>query len=912
MSRGSLPAPPASHRVVLAAFAISGAAALALEVVWTRWMVLAVGASSFAVALVLSVFMAGLGAGALAAGRVADRKAGSVLGLFAAAEGGVALWAFVSIPLAGSWLPELSAALARAFGASTLPMAVRAVLSILVLIPPTFLMGASLPLLARWSASAGLLPGRGVAALYTANILGGVAGTLLAVAVLVDRLGLGGTVAVAGVADGCVAVGAFLLFRRESRDARPPAVAPARRTSEPLDPGARARGAMAAAAIGYFTSGFVGLGLEVVSHRVISALVESSVYAFGVMLAAFLLGIAAGSFAGGRMADRTEAPVAWLGVALGGVTLGIGVAKAVFQHWRLSGSSFSVWFLASPWSYALELAGCLAALLPATIMLGAAVPLVARVTAGSPARMASRFGAAYALNTGGAVAGAGLAGFVLAPHLGTAISLDVLALFAGVVGIALAVVGRRARLAAATAGLVAVGLALGWGADPVRRALGSWSPTGTLVEFREGPVQAVAVVAESNDLQLDFLRIVADRTSFAATNLRSRRYMGLLGHLPALWGRPPESALVICFGTGVTAAAVASHPGIARVDVAEISPEVLSLAPRFAAWNGGVLSNSRVRLHVEDGRHLALAAREPWDLITLEPPPPRDSGVVSLYSADFYRLCRRRLRPGGVTAQWCPLESQSQEEVRTIVRTFVEAFPYVLAFLPVEHDLILLGSDRPLVVDPAEVTRRMAAVAVRRSLAEVGFGEPADLLATVVADRDALGRFAGELPVVTDDRPRLEYFARFGRRVFRPDPAALLVAVPPIETLVSTPPSPALRERFARSREAILASWRSGWARAARSGEDWMSMAARAAAIRPDDPFYLWAASISDEHLARLEALAVRSGNDARIWRLLGLREAQRGRPAHAIRALERALELAPGDTAARSALDALRARQGP
>jgi len=895
-------------RLLYLAVVISGGAALSLEVVWTRWMVLALGTSIRAATLVIAVFMAGLGIGALAAGRLADARPRRALAFFACAEACIGLWALVSVPLAGRWLPDLAALLARSAGVPSLPIALRCLLAALVLIPPTFLMGASLPLLARWAVTAQLLPGRSVGGLYAANTLGGMLGTLLATFVLIDRWGLSATAILAGVGDLTVGVVVFLVFRRRADATRPS-------TAIPQFAATAANGnatTLLVAAIAYFGSGFVGLGLEIVSHRILNVLVGSSVYAFSLMLAAFLAGIASGSLFAARWADRVRNPAAWLGLTLAGLAAGTGFAKLAFATslWNLPGSLFSTALRTSTWSFAVDLAGWFVTLLPATFMLGVVVPLVARVTAAAPAKTGTRFGALYSLNTAGALLGAVLGGLVLVPWVGTARSLDTLCLVAGGAGVGIALLGTRSaariRFVVATLALSMAALGIGWTSDPVATSMATRSRNGSLLALREGPVQAVAIVSEYNDLQLDFLRILADQTTLAGTHLRARRYMSLLGHLPVLWGPPPKSALVICFGTGTTAAAVATSPSIERLDIAEISPEVLGFAPFFSAYNNNILSDPRVRLHVEDGRHVALASRDRWDVITLEPPPPRDSGVVSLYSAEFYRLCRSRLNPGGLMAQWCPLESQSEEEVRMLVGTFIDAFPYAVAFLPVERDLILLGSDRPLIADSAGLRRRMAAVSVRESLSAVGFEDPADLLATAVADRDALRAFSRGAQAVTDDHPQLEYFARFGRWAPAWDPSGIVASPPPLDSL-ALDPDEAGRGRFVTARDALFASNRAGWIRTdRRRGEEWMNLSLEAVRLRPTDPYYLFAAALSDEHLSRLLTKAERAGNDSRIWLALGIRNAQRGRRDEAVRALRRSLEIDPNDRDTRDYLSRL------
>jgi spermidine synthase len=467
---------------------------------------------------------------------------------------------------------------------------------------------------------------------------------------------------------------------------------------------------------------------------------------------------------------------------------------------------------------------------------------------------------------------------------------------AGGVSVAwLSIGGVERRRALVASGLLGgLGVLAGLGADPARDALLSRFARLPVLAYDEGPVQTIAVIQENNDQQLEFLRLVTNQTSLTGTHLYAQRYMELLGHLPVLWARQPKRALVIAFGTGMTTGAIATHPEIERIDVAEISPEVVSVAPLFRAANGDVLADPRVRMIVDDGRHVLLSGREPWDVITLEPPPPRDSGVVSLYTREFYELAGSRLAPGGVVAQWIPLHSQSEAEVKMLVRTFAEAFPHALGFLPVERDLLLLGSRESLAIDAARLARRVSSPGVRDSLAAIGFAGAPALLAPAILDREGLLRFAGDAPVVTDDRPLVEYFARYGRRPGLPAIDALIQRPLPLAQLVRGELPPGFEAEFDAARSALGFYLQGAYAHEARRAEQGVRLSLQAVAADPENRFYLWGAGISDEHLARLAARAESGQGGAQAWIILAQRLAARGREAEARAALSRAGVSAP------------------
>ncbi|MDQ7006888.1 MAG: fused MFS/spermidine synthase [Acidobacteriota bacterium] len=874
-------------------FAASGVAALVDQVVWTRWMALSLGASSYAAVVVLATFMAGLGLGSGIAGWIGDRRPERDLAFFAAAEAVVGLWSLLSIPLVGQMLPGWAARLA---GPGGLPAGARGLLAAACLLIPTLAMGATLPLLARWAVQAGGLPGSDVGRLYTLNTLGAAAGALLAAFVLIDALGLSGSVALAGGIDLAVAAGALLLARRARRQSLSPAPAP------PVALHPLPRGAFALTAAAFCVSGLAGLGLEVVAHRILAVLAGSSAYAFATMLAAFLVGIALGSLAAGRLADRTAFPGCWVAYSLGALTLGLGLARLSFDSgfYRSAGRGLARLVGLGAWAWGGELAGSFLALLPASLTLGFVVPMVARIAAARPEKMGRRFALAYALNTLGAVAGALAGGLWALPRLGSAGTLSCLAALTAAAGLAVAAAAvpavRRRRTLVITAALCLGGALSARGTDPVRHGLLGRFAADQVLTFTEGPVQTLAVVEEDNPQQLRFRRLITNQTSLTGTHLYARRYMRLLGHLPVLYARTPRRALVICLGTGMTGAAVASHPQIERIDIAEISPGVVDALPLFEAVNGDLLSDPRTKLWVEDGRHLMLSRQRRWDLITLEPPPPRDSGVVALYTRDFYELGLERLSPGGVFAQWIPLHSQSDAEVAMLVQAFLGAFEHVLGFLPVERELLLLGSASPLKVDLATLDRRLAPAPVQASLGEIGLADGPSLLAAAWLDRRGLEAIAGDAAMVTDDRPRVEYFARHGRRPALPRVSDWIGAPPAAKSLLTAPPPPGWTRRLEAARTALGEMLRGAWATESGDRRQGEALRLRALARRPRDPYLQWVAGVSDEHLERLRRRTERRPKSVAAWRLYALRLGDRGRLDAAFEAYKTALELNPDD----------------
>jgi spermidine synthase len=237
----------------------------------------------------------------------------------------------------------------------------------------------------------------------------------------------------------------------------------------------------------------------------------------------------------------------------------------------------------------------------------------------------------------------------------------------------------------------------------------------------------------------------------------SLRYMRLQSLIPLLiHPRELNSALVVGFGTGITAGALLADPKLERRVVVELLRPVPEAAPIFEG-NLGAGTDPALEVRIGDGRHELIRTQERFDLITLEPPPPRARGVVNLYSRDFYELARKRLTDGGMLAQWWPIATQNDEDSQSIVRSMLDVFPYVSLWTTELHEMMIIGSMKPVPLNFALVSERMRTPRIARVLEEVGVMTPADLLATYVTGRTGLEDYAKDALPVTDDRPRIEY-----------------------------------------------------------------------------------------------------------------------------------------------------------
>jgi spermidine synthase len=788
--------------LVVALFFLSGVASLGLEIVFRRELALYVGSEVAATSLTLATFLGGLAIGAALFGRVADRTV-RPLRLYALLECGVGIAGLLAVTVLTFARDQLLAPV-RAAGAGPSGFAVSAAIAAALLLPPTILMGGTLPALTRHVLQGGRRLLGPLALLYGANTLGAAFGAALAGFVLFEALGVSATGwSCAGLAllVGTVALGL---------DARPGAPLAASASEIPERGPAPRRAVATIAAFG----GAAALGYEVIWTRLLVLPLRSYAYSFSLMLSLFLVGLVIGALTLARFESRIHDALKALAV----VQLASAAFVAASVVWLpgvLIAPSEGSGFTALLWSGIVR-AGPV--VLVPTILCGMALPLAIRVFSGAAGSAGDAVGTVYAANTVGAIVGALVSGLVLLPALGASRSLAILAALGASAGAIAALVawGRTARGWAAVAIVVVCGLVVMLPPRPYveafSRAGRAQEAAGETLFYREGATDTVAVVRRDYGFRdPDAKSVLVNGIAMTATVKPVWRYMAAEGHLPALFAPSPTRGLVICVGTGITLGALASHESVTSIDAIDLSESILAALPVFDRENRAAYRDPKVRLLNADGRHVLELSDRRYGLITLEPPPPIVAGSVHLYTREFYRLCRTHLEPGGVVAQWLPLHAQSLASAKATARTFVEGFPYVQLWLPSIRDAVLIGSDRPLRLNLENVRAAYASPATRASLEAAYFETPEALLATYLLDRAGVALWSAGADLVTDDRPSIEFFRRYGRTMSDGEIATLLAQpLGPIDALLGSDADPALRSAVANEREAHLLYLRAG------------------------------------------------------------------------------------------------------
>jgi spermidine synthase len=725
---------------------LSGTAALIYQVLWIKQLTLIVGVDVYAVTTGVSAFFAGLALGGLLLGRWADR-AQRPLRLYSALEIGVALVGVV-MTIALSHTAALFATLEQKSG-----FLAWALVFLMVGVGP-FLMGGTLPAMVRSLRLTADRISTGGGWMYAANTFGAIIGALVASFILIPLLGIQGSALTAAGMGVLAAAGGFWLDRFSPDQTR---------VEQELNPVPLARSA-SVAILFYAIAGGLALGYEVVWSQSIVQFMSTRSFAFSVMLATYLAGLALGAALFARWADRVRDPWGMFGllIALAGMA-------AVLEIYLLGPWLPAMQSMGEQAAFALTesrlvgmctrfaIAALYVVFLP-TLLLGAAFPAALKLIVDS-GHVGRDIGKVVALNTFGGIVGTVITGFVLVPQFGLVKTLAILAVIATTLGLLAALRGtsglRFARWGTIVIAMVAVAAAVLTPTDRLASLLAS-TRGGTMVFYEEGKGGTVAVLEQSAGHK-NFRRLYIQGVSNTGDTLPSLRYMRLQALLPLIiHNGEPTSALVIGLGTGITSGALLRFPGLEQRVVAELLPEVLKANSNFQG-NYSAATDPRLNIRLRDGRRELLSNEQTYDLITLEPPPPSAAGVVNLYSSDFYELTRARLERGGIVAQWLPLPTQNDEDTRSLVRSFLDVFPHASLWTTELHEMLLVGSLEPIYLDVPRIIERYHQPEVASALREVGIASPEALLATWITDRAGLKTYAGDALPVTDDQPRIEY-----------------------------------------------------------------------------------------------------------------------------------------------------------
>ena len=774
--------------VLILLFAASGCAALIYEVVWFQLLQLAIGSSAVSLGVLLGTYMGGMCLGSLLLPRVVSRRP-HPLRVYAWIELAIGTCG-LAVLFGAPKLNDVYPAIANAVGVSGFAgILLRGGIAGLCLIPPTLLMGASLPAMARWIEASP----EGVAWLgyfYGGNIAGAVIGAVVAGFYLLRMYDMAvGTYAAVAINAAVGVAGLALAGVAGNWSTEPNAQAGTSgaredKREETAAPDSAPQGTRTAAIpwtvyAAIALSGLCALGAEVVWTRQLSLMLGATVYTFSIILAVFLAGLGIGSGVGAVLARRVDAGIA-LGICQ--CMLAAATAWAAYAISTLIPTpDFDPTLLINVIDlFSLDLARCTWAILPAAIFWGASFPLALGALA-ARTRVPGHdtgvlVGKTYAANTIGGIVGALAFSMILIPALGTRQSERwLIALSAMAALVVLVPLARRSRIAAMTIAATLFAGAAGtwtvrdapWLAIAYGRRMNEYKQYNSrLLYLGEGRNSSIAVSEYPNGVRYFHVSGKVEAT----TETFDMRLQRMLGHLSALLVKKPESVLVVGFGAGVTAGTFVLHPDVKRITISEIEPLVPPASSQyFNVQNYDVFHDPRTRIFYDDARHFVLTSHEKFDIITSDPIHPWVKGTSTLYSKEYFELCKQHLKPGGVVTQWVPLYESDPETIKSELATFFAVFPHGTIWnsdaTNQGYDTVVVGQADPQPIDVDALDARMRRpdhAKVAESLAEVGLGTAFDLMTTYAGRDDELRPWLVGAQINRDLNMRLQYLAGWG------------------------------------------------------------------------------------------------------------------------------------------------------
>ena len=790
-------------RIILICFFLSGMSSLIYEAIWLRMLVLIFGSTTLAVSTVLTAFMGGLAIGSLCFGRFIDRWKRPLL-TYAILEIGIGLYALL-VPIIFPLLVPLYQSVWNLYHPTIFWFNfLRFILILLVLLIPTILMGATLPVLASHYTHHPERAEQRIGALYALNTTGAVAGTFATGFIFLPALGVQTTTYVAvvfnliiGVTAGWLALKSNLLFGsvHAKKPDEPSPLSETKASSLPFrnpfmleQPGRLTIGLVLA---GFALSGYTAMVYQVVWTRVLSLSLGSSIYAFSAMLTTFLLGLAFGSAFFTQVLNRIKQPTSTFAL----IQIGIGIScfvgafllerlpyfflkaiswglPAFYKHpdWLIMG----LWFMAT-----------MSIMFIPTLLFGGTFPVVIKIYQSRIQKMGRSTGDVYSVNTIGAVIGAFMGGFILIPALGLQATLLLTILINLMLGAAVSISSPSwtlYRKGIVGGSIVAFSLWVSWWNIPWNPTMttfnlgieyptylkviektdgeGGWekfkqtlTQNRTIEFYEEGRTATVTVVRDTEGN-----RVLKNDGRPEGGEQYLRTHV-LLGHLPMMLGGPDtgnrETMLSIGLGTGVTLGSTQLYP-VKKIDAVEIEPAVLHAVDHFSNMNQLQRDDPRLNIIINDGRNHLLTTHETYDIITSQPSLPWLSGVSNLFTQDYFELGASRLKEGGIFCQWISIYGMTEGNFKSVLKAFQSVFPYVMVFDPAPPDIIVMGSASPLQINIATLAAALENKTVQADMMRINIQSVSDLLSTFALGSTEVNTYLKGAVPNTDDNARVE------------------------------------------------------------------------------------------------------------------------------------------------------------
>lgn len=753
------------------------------ESIWMRMLTFTFGSTTLAVSTALAAFMAGLALGSAVLGKLADRiknhvRAYVILEILIGLYGITTLFTLTNLDkIYGLLWTSLS-------GDFYLLTAARFTLAFIVIGVGAFLMGGTLPVISRIIIKEKDSIGEQFGSIYAVNTFGAVFGVLLAGYYLIPSIGLRGGIGIAAFIN--LAIAAYFLFyfrRSQNITTSPPSKSPPPLVGkagmgEKAGMGVEQPRIQTFLVIAFAVTGFASLACQVLWTKSLALIIGSSVYAFTIMLATFLFGIAAGSMIMVRLFDRVkQRQYFWFGIIQIGLAFSVLLGALLIGNLPLLFLALTKWVPHNFFGIQLvEFSVAFLAMLPSTLLMGAAFPLVCRIYSGNViADLGTRIGFIYAVNTLGAVTGALAAGFILIPTIGTQATFKILAGLYLLIGLVFLLYGMANRKkwgwiaggGAVVAGVLATVLSPVW--NPILMNSNFPYLLKTLIDnpqvidkilagkavYTDEDISGSVMVNQMYDgsLSLSVSGHSEGGTYPADMNAQIEQAV-----LPALIHKGPKKVLLVGLGAGITLGSVLQVEGIEQVDLLEISSGAVKANHFFAQDNNHALEDKRVNVIVDDGRHFLAHTPKKYDLIIIAPSYSWVSGTANIFTQEFYKLARERLAPEGLFVAWFHLYSITPVDIKRYIKTFNSVFPETSLWLASSNfELIVMGSEKPLTVDYASIQQKLKYQKLAFELARITRPVPESIIGLYLMAGKAVAEYAADAEINTDNHPVMEF-----------------------------------------------------------------------------------------------------------------------------------------------------------
>ena len=768
-------------------FILSGVAGLVYQVVWFKHLSYFLGNTTYSQSIVLATFMGGLAIGAWWWGKKADGSK-NALKLFAWLEVGIAVYCFLYMPIFEG-VKSLFISLVKSQGwasDSGIVLSLKFIVSALTMLIPTILMGGTLPVLVRYLSDRISEVGKNVSILYFINSLGAVIGTVLAGFYLLQTIGLRATVYTGATLDLFVGV-VFLVIIYASKQQKgttekvPQEKSPREKIDFSLTP-KQYKIVLWVAAI----SGFCAMAYEVIWLRLLIPILSSTTYSFTIILTVFITGITLGSLLVYFILPKLKRPYLFLGMCQFGIVISILLTLPFYEKipyliWSAFGEGSR-----SEGAYTsylmLQLYYVFLVMILPTIFMGMSLPIASRIAVTQVKESGRKVGGVFALNTIGTVFGSLVTGLILIPFVGIKSSIEIVLLL-NLALVVLILLSNKKSNYKLILGLLAVFVLASFNyfknidqerwaytimMSEVSRKINLKKPPKSFDQFYRDEVKAhdsilyykegiggTIVVGKKDEVTYLYTNGKGDANSVG--DLRTQVF---LGHTPMILHPQPDTVMVIGFGAGTTIGSVLNHPHVKYAEVAEISPEVIEASVHFENINQKPLEDERLKVIRDDGISALRLSPHRYDVIISQPSNPWSAGVGNLFTKEFFRDCKQKLRPGGYMAQWFSLYEMDDKGLELILRTAKETFDYISLWQIGRNDVLFLCSEKPFDFDLLSIESNYKSV--QKVLDNIGLKSFATFLSLEKSsNNERIESFvkSSENALNTENLPLLEFHA---------------------------------------------------------------------------------------------------------------------------------------------------------